>query len=70
VGVPAEGTDAMAFVIEVRTREESGDDTTPGYDLVVLMRPDDAGTWTVTSATRQTICARGISWTTDPPLCV
>ena len=68
--VPGAGGEAMAYVIEVRNREESGDDTTPGYDLVITMEPDATGTWVVTAATRQTICSRGIDWSTDPPLCV
>ena len=67
---PVAGGEEAALVIEVRNREESGDDTTPGYDLVVLMQPDQTGNWSVTSATRQAICRRGIASDTDPPLCV
>jgi hypothetical protein len=70
IDLPSEGADAVAVVIEVRNREESGDDTTPGYDLVVIIEPNQTGRWAVTSATRQTICTRGISWSDNPPLCV
>lgn len=70
ISYPVAGGDEAAFVIEVRNREESGDDTSPGYDLVVVMQPDQNGTWAVTSATRQTICSRGPAAGTDPPLCV
>ncbi len=70
VHAPAAGGEAASFVIEVRNLEESGDDSTPGYDLVVVMRPDQSGNWAVTSATRQTICKRGAALNTDPPLCI
>ena len=43
VPYPSAGDDAMALVIEVRNREDSADDTSPGYDLVVGMRPDQTG---------------------------
>ena len=70
VPFPQAGDDAAALVIEVRNREDSADDTSPGYDLVVVMRPDQSGSWAVTSATRQTICRRGVAFDTDPPLCI
>ena len=70
VSTPMAGAEEVALVFEVRNREESGDDTTPGYDLAVVMESDQSGSWAVTSASRQTICRRGIAWNTDPPLCV
>lgn len=70
VPYPSDGDDAMALVIEVRNREDSADDTSPGYDLVVVMRPDQTGSWAVTSATRQTICRRGVASDADPPVCI
>jgi hypothetical protein len=65
----AEG-DEVALVFEIRNSEESGDDTTPGYDLVIVMQTAQTGHWLVTRAARQTICSRGVAWGTDPPLCI
>ena len=70
VSSPVAGGEEVALVFEVRNREESGDDTSPGYDLVVVMQSARTGNWDVTSASRQTICSRGVAWNTDPPLCV
>jgi hypothetical protein len=70
VSSPLADGEEVALVFEIRNREESGDDTTPGYDLVVIMQSDQAGNWVVTSAARQTICSRGAAWGTDPPLCI
>lgn len=70
VSSPVADGEEVALVFEIRNREESGDDTTPGYDLVVVIRSDQTGNWSVTSAARQTICRRGVAWDTDPPLCI
>jgi hypothetical protein len=70
VSSPLADGEEVALVFEIRNREESGDDTTPGYDLVIVMQTDQTGSWLVTSAARQTICSRGVAWDTDPPLCI
>jgi hypothetical protein len=70
VSSPLADGEEVALVFEIRNREESGDDTTPGYDLVIVMQTDQNGSWLVTSAARQTICSRGVAWDTDPPLCI
>jgi hypothetical protein len=70
VSSPLADGEEVALVFEIRNREESGDDTTPGYDLVVVMQSDPTGSWSATSAARQTICSRGAAWGTDPPLCI
>jgi hypothetical protein len=70
VSSPLANGEEVALVFEIRNREESGDDTTPGYDLVIVMQTDQNGNWLVTSAARQEICTRGVAWDTDPPLCV
>lgn len=70
VSSPLADGEEVALVFEIRNREESGDDATPGYDLVVVMQSDQTGNWLVTSAARQTICSRGAAWGTDPPLCI
>jgi hypothetical protein len=70
VSSPLANGEEVAVVFEVRNREESGDDTTPGYDLVIVMQTDQNGNWLVTSAARQEICTRGVAWDTDPPLCI
>ena len=70
VSSPLTEGEEVALVFEVRNREESGDDTTPGYDLVIVMQTDQNGNWLVTSAARQEICKRGVAWGTDPPLCI
>ncbi len=70
IGLSSEAPDAVALVMEVRLLEASGDDSTPGYDLAIIMNPDQPGTWVVTSASRQTICSRGITWADDPPTCI
>lgn len=60
----------MAYVVEVRNQEASGDDSTPGYDLIVTMERDDSGNWTITKAEQQQICQRGTSTIDDRPVCV
>ncbi|MGB8858573.1 MAG: hypothetical protein WCC60_04925 [Ilumatobacteraceae bacterium] len=70
VSSPIAGGEEVALVFEVRNREESGDDTSPGYDLAVVMQSSQPGEWTFASAFRQTICSRGIASNTDPPLCI
>jgi len=67
---PRADGDEVALVFEIRNREESGDDTTPGYDLVVVMYTDQTAEWVLTGAARQIICFRGAAWGTDPPLCI
>ena len=59
-----------ASVIEVRNREESGDDTSPGYDLVVTMERSDVGNWMISKAEEQRICSRGASTSGGAPVCV
>jgi hypothetical protein len=61
---------AAASVIEVRNREESGDDTSPGYDVVVTMERNDVGNWTISRAEEQRICSRGQSTSSGAPVCV
>jgi hypothetical protein len=70
VSSPLANGEEVALVFEIRNREESGDDTTPGDDLVIVMQTDQTGNWVVTRAARQTICSRGVAWDTDPPLCI
>jgi hypothetical protein len=70
VSSPLADGEEVALVFEIRNREESGDDTTPGYDLVIVMQTDQDGNWLVTRAARQEICKRGVAWDTDPPLCI
>lgn len=60
----------MASVIEVRNREESGDDTSPGYDLVVTMERNDVGNWTISKAEEQRVCSRGATTSGGAPVCV
>jgi hypothetical protein len=60
----------MASVIEVRNREESGDDTSPGYDLVVTMERNGTGNWTIDKAEEQRICSRGATTSGGAPVCV
>lgn len=59
----------MAYVIEVRNQEASGDDSTPGYDLIVTLERADTGAWSITKAERQRICARGVTTANGQPTC-
>jgi hypothetical protein len=73
VGVEGSGRptgSAMAYVVEVRNQEASGDDSTPGYDLIITMERDDSGSWTITKAEQQQICQRGTSTIDNRPVCV
>ncbi len=59
-----------AYVVEVRNREASGDDTTPGYDIVATLELSDSGRWTITKVEEQRICSRGVSTIGGQPVCL
>lgn len=60
----------MAYVVEVRNREASGNDVSPGYDLIITMERGDSDSWTITKAEEQEICSRGTSTISNRWVCV